>query len=97
MSVLSKKTLVSEIAKEAGMKRTTTEFFYDVFMDVMKRKLETGKDVLLYGVGRIILVHTKGTRSHLTGVSIPDHKRIKFKPNIELARKIRIITRERPI
>lgn len=97
MSYLSKKELVSELAKEAGIKKTAADFFYDVLMGIMIRKLLKGNDVLLLGVGRLTLVKKKGFMSNLTGVSIPNHKRMVFKPNINLARKIRIITRERPI
>ena len=97
MGLLTKKKLVSELAKEAGIRQKSADFYYDVFMDIVINALEKGNDVLLLHVGCIKLVKTKGFRSNLTGVSIPNHKRIKFKPNIELARKIRIITRERPI
>lgn len=97
MGLLNKEKLVLELAKEARIRQKAADFYYDVFMDIVINALEAGDDVLLLHVGCIKLVKTRGFRSNLTGVSIPPHKRIKFKPNIRLATKIRITTREHPI
>ena len=97
MKVLVKGQLVSELAKEADIKRSAADFFFDVLMDIIVRNLEKGDGVMLNGIGRIMSVKSRGFRSNMTGVTIPNHRRIAFKPNIKLARKIRVTTREHPI
>ncbi len=97
MNLLGKRELVSELAKEARIKVPQASFLYDVLMDIMVKKLRQGDGVQLRGIGRILTVKSKGFRSNLTGVSIPNHRRIAFLPNIKLARTIRVKTREKPI
>ena len=97
MNLSGKKELVTELASGSRIEREQADFIYDVLMDIMSTRLRAGKDVDLLGVGRITLVKTKGFRSNLTGVSIPNHKRINFLPNRKLARVIRVVTREHPI
>jgi len=97
MNLIGKKELVAEVAKEARIKQSQADFFYDVLMDIMVRKLQSGDGVQLKGIGRILSVKSKGFRSNLTGVSIPNHRRIAFLPNVKLARTIRVKTREKPI
>jgi nucleoid DNA-binding protein len=97
MKVSEKKQIVSELAKESRINKEQADFVYDVLMDILSRRIQSGKDVYLRGIGRITSVKSKGVRSNLTGVSIPNHKRIAFYPNCQLARTIRVETREHPI
>ena len=97
MKVSEKKQIVSELAKESRINKEQADFIYDVLMDILARKIQTGNGVYLRGIGRITTIKSRGFRSNLTGVSIPNHKRIIFIPNRPLARKIRVETREHPI
>lgn len=94
MKLSVKKQLLNELAKESDMSFERSKYFYDRLMEVMIKKLERGELVLLEGIGRLKMATTRSFRSNLTGVSIPRHKRLSFKPNVRFARKIRIITRE---
>ena len=97
MNLVGKRQLVSELARESKIDRDQADFIYDVLMDIMSHRLRAGKEVDLIGVGKILLVKAKGFRSNLTGVSIPNHKRMTFLPNRKLARTIRVVTRVHPI
>ena len=95
--VVFKVPLVRELAEKTQIPTVQASFIYDVFMDIILKRLKGGTDVLLPGIGRIGLVDTKEQTSHLTSQHIPPHKRIKFKVNVKLARYIRVYTREYPI
>lgn len=92
--VVSKTQLVREIIKETGISKPEASFAYDVMLAKIRRSLEQGQEVLLHKVGRITFVPSRSHKSNMTGVLIPPHKRIKFRPNNVLARKIRVDTRE---
>lgn len=92
--LVGKVQIVRELVKEAGMDKHEASFMYDVIINKIRRSLECEQDVLLCGVGRITYVSAKERKSNMTGVLIPPHKRIKFRPNALLARKIRVNTRE---
>jgi len=92
--VVAKVALVKDLAKLSGIPRVQASFIYDVFIDCVLKKLKDGYDVLLPNVGCIKLVPTREMESHITGQTIPPHKRIKFKANVKLARFIRVATRE---
>lgn len=95
--VVHKVPVVKEVAKMTQTPVAQCSFIYDVMMEIMLKKLKTGTDVLLPGIGRISLKNTKGQKSHLTGQFIPPHKRVVFAPNVKLARYVRVHTREYPI
>lgn len=93
-NVVGKVQIVREMVKENRMDPHDASFVYEIIVTKIRKSLERGQDVLLRGVGRIALVHTKPRKSNMTGVIVPPHKRIRFKPNAFLARKIRVETRE---
>lgn len=92
-----KNQLVNELAQAARITTTEADFIYDVLMDLFASKLENDEVVLLNGIGKLFLTDTKSFKSNLTSVSIPKHKRLRFKPNVIFARKIRVMTREHEI
>lgn len=98
MKVVGKQTVIKVLEREAGVDKSLGSFIYDLLMDTMREGLLEDKKVLLHGIGDIYLLPvTKTKRSNMTGIMIPPHKRLKFRPNFKLARVIRVKTRERPI
>ena len=94
VKAVSKTQLVREVVKETGISKPEAMFAFEVILNKIIKSLENGQEVLLHGVGRITFAKVHSYKSNMTGVMIPPHKRIKFKPNIGLARKIRVDTRE---
>jgi nucleoid DNA-binding protein len=90
----NKRPFVKEVAEKTGITFEQALFVYDVIFDRMVNKLRDGCDFVFPGVGIIKMIDVPSTISHLTGQTIPPHKRIKFVPNIKLARYIRVKTRE---
>jgi nucleoid DNA-binding protein len=94
---LTKKPLVKKLAKMADIPRVQADFIYDIFFDVIVKEIKAGNDVIFPNVGTLRLVKGREMRSNLTGQNIPPHRRLRFKVNVNLARFIRIGTREFPI
>jgi nucleoid DNA-binding protein len=94
---ITKKPLVRKLAKMADIPRVQADFIYDIFFDVIVKEIKAGNDVIFPNVGTLRLVKGREMRSNLTSQTIPPHKRLKFKVNVNLARFIRINTREYPI
>jgi nucleoid DNA-binding protein len=95
--VASKVPVTLELAKAANIPVVQASFIYDLMMDIWVKNIKSGKDVILPNIGTLRLVKGREMRSNLTGVTVPPHKKLKFKVNISLARFIRISTREFPI
>ena len=93
----TKKPFIRELSRLADIPQVQASFIYDVFHDIIIRQIKAGNDVFLPNVGTLRLIPGREQRSNLTGVAIPPHKRLKFKININLARYIRVATREHPI
>lgn len=94
MKQLTKVPMVKELAKGADIPVVQAEFIYDVFFDIMQRRIKDGYDIIFPGVGTLRHVHGRAMVSNLTGQKIPPHKRLRFKINVDLARLIRVKTRE---
>ena len=92
--VVSKSFVVKQAAKKSHMPEKEMSFIYDVLMEVIHDTLKSGVGVILPHIASLGIVDTKSMVSHLTGVTIPPHKRLKFKPNVHLAIFVRTNTRE---
>jgi nucleoid DNA-binding protein len=93
MKQLTKVPMVRALAKGADIPVVQAEFIYDVFYDIMLRRIKEGYDVVLPNIGTIRQVPGRELISNLTGQKVPPHKRLRFKLNIHLARFIRVHTR----
>ena len=93
----SKDQLVAALQEAAGINFVEADFYYDVFVNEMVKRLQKGKDVVLAGLGTLDLIKHRAGKSNMTGQQIPPHKRLKFYPDARFARKIRVNTREHPI
>jgi nucleoid DNA-binding protein len=89
-----KANLVKEIAMKADIPVVQAAFIYDVMLDVIYNTLKKGIGVILPHIGSLKLVEHKSMKSNMTGQTIPKHLRLKFKPNVRLARFVRVVTRE---
>jgi nucleoid DNA-binding protein len=94
---LTKKPMIKKLAKLADIPVVQADFIYDLFFDIMVKEIKAGHDVLLPNVGTLRLVKGREMRSNLTSQTVPPHKRLRFKVNVNLARFTRINTREYPI
>ena len=92
--VIGKKLLVNKLVKDTGIDLPLASFVYDTLFDAMRKQIEKGQGVLLPGIGRIVLVHTRSFKSNMTDVFIPEHKRVTFMANSRFARKIRVESRD---
>lgn len=98
VKIASKKPIVKDLAKNTDIPYVQASFIYDVVWSLILKELRAGHDVLLPGVGRFQFIPSrKDQKSNLTGVIIPEHKRLRFNPNVHLAAFIRVNTRVRPI
>jgi len=93
----TKKPLVKKLAKLAEIPVVQADFIYDVLFDIVVKEIRAGNDVIFPNVGTLRLTKGREMRSNLTGQTVPPHKKLKFKVNINLSRYIRINTREYPI
>jgi Bacterial DNA-binding protein. len=91
--VVVKAKLIAAVAKDTGIESSAVAFIYETLFGVMKKQLERGNAIRLPGIGDVSLCDMKATRSNMTGCMIPEHKRLKFNPNVRLAYKIRTETR----
>jgi nucleoid DNA-binding protein len=92
--VASKSKLISVWAKAVGIKKEHAKFYYEVLTREMLKCIERGEDVILPGIGRVCLIPARSMKSNLTGQHVPPHKRLAFKGNVRLARKLRVATRD---
>jgi nucleoid DNA-binding protein len=92
--VVAKTPVVKLLAKKADIPYAQASFVYDVLMEIIYDELREGTSVILPHIATLGIVNTKSQISHLTGQTIPPHKRLKFKPNIYLAKYVRVNTRE---
>jgi nucleoid DNA-binding protein len=88
-----KSDLVKRIAKNAGIPVVQAAFIYDVTLDIIEKTLRSGVGIVLPHIGALKLVDVKSTVSNMTGQTIPKHRRLKFTPNVHLARYVRVETR----
>ena len=86
---MTKKELVSEIAKRAGLRKTDAKKALDAMMEAVEAELKEGREVRLVGFGTWKVVERaerKGvnprTREKIT---IPARKVVKFVPGKKLA------------
>lgn len=90
----SRKEIVKEVAKRAGITNVLANFTFNAFSTVIEEKLREGKEVTLPYVGRLWFAQKKSQISNMTRQEIPPHKQLKFRPNRDLARYIRVVSRE---
>src|SRR5665647_1560756 len=93
----SKRPMVKELAKAAQIPAVQASFIYDLFFDILVKKIKAGHDIILPNVGTLRQVKGRELISNLTGVKVPPHQRLRFKVNVSLARLIRVNTRLHPI
>lgn len=91
---VTRTNLIKKVSKYTGVSSDHVALVYDALFYTMTNDLREGKEISFPGIGRINFIATKETRSNMTGQRIPPHKRLKFKPNVALARFIRVNTRE---
>lgn len=89
--------VTTDLAKSTGISTELASFIYETLFNSMRKKIEKGEIVVFPGIGKIVQVPSRSIKSNMVGVMIPEHKRIKFKPNVRLARKIRVESRVEPI
>jgi len=97
MRVVAKKTIVADVSDRIGVEKQLVDLVFDALMLVILKRIEKGENFMLRGIGTIGTVPAKSLTSNMTGVTIPEHRRLRFKPNARFARKIRVATREYPI
>lgn len=90
----SRKEIVKEIAERAGLTYKTADYAFNTFSQVIEEKLRDGKEVLIPYVGRLYFAKKKAMRSNITKQLIPPHRQLKFRVNVNLARSIRVRSRE---
>jgi nucleoid DNA-binding protein len=93
----SKKVITKDLSKAANMPLVQASFVYDLLFNIMIKRIKAGQDVIMPNLGTLRLVKGREMRSNLTGVTVPPHRKLRFKTNISLARFIRVSTREYPI
>jgi hypothetical protein len=89
--------MAREMAKNADIPYVQALFLVEVLFDSAIKKIKEGYDIIFPSIGTLRQVPGREMRSNLTGVTIPEHKRLKFTNNIPLARYVRIETRVRKI
>jgi nucleoid DNA-binding protein len=94
---ITKRPLVKKLAKMADIPRVQADFVYDCLFNIVEKEIKAGNDIIFPNIGTLRLVKGREMRSNLTGQTVPPHRRLFFKININLARYIRVSTREYPI
>lgn len=81
---MTKAELISQIAKSAGVEKTTTLTIVTAYMDAIKNSLEEGENVYLRGFGSFIIKKRAEKKarniSKNTTITIPEHNIPAFKP-----------------
>lgn len=89
---MNKKQLVKVCSDKACVNINDTNFIFDVFLDVIKKSLVSGRKVTLSGFGTFEPVDKKARRGYSpkTGeqIFIPPKKGIRFKPSPKLLEKM---------
>lgn len=92
---LNKSDLVRELAKRSDIDYRLADYVFHNLLDIMHERLKQGYRIYLYNIGSFRFVYqAKEKISNLTGKVIPRHWTMKFKFNSELARYIRVMSRE---
>ncbi len=82
---MTKADVVSKIADQIGLEKTTTLAVVEAFMSTIKSSMEDGKNVYLRGFGSFIIktraAKTGRNISKNTSVQIPAHNIPAFKPS----------------
>lgn len=88
------KDIIASIADKAGVPQVLAGQVYYALSEVIEENLKAGKEVRIPYIGAFYFYKMKAMVSNLTGQKIPIHHKIKFRFRPELARYIRVMSRE---
>jgi len=91
----SRKEIIGEVAKRSAVGYKTADHMFNKLSEVIEEKLKEGKQINIPYIGTFYFVEKDVQISNLTKQEIPKHKQIKFRFNKDLARWIRVTSRER--
>lgn len=92
--ITGKGKIVARLRKETKLPEEQISFMYDALFAAIKDELEKCNPVSLPGIGTFWFRSVAPRVSNLTGTVVKSHKRLLFKKNFVLARKIRLVSRD---
>jgi nucleoid DNA-binding protein len=90
----NKQDIMKKWSDRVKVNKTALSFYWEQLMEVMYEELKQGNEVYLAGIGRFHFKKRPPMKSNLTGQFIPKHKKIDFLFNTDLARYVRVMSRD---
>ncbi len=93
-SKITKPQLVRKLAEETSISQVQCDFMVETLFDIVRDLLLAENEVEFKYLGKFYFYQHGSKPSNMTGQIVPPHRQLKFKPSDQLARTIRVNSRE---